>query len=252
MSTTFNPALDIVNKIFEDAAPRHNGTAPAAPEIVPAKHALATLPSLYVLEEELVALLDTEELVSPEQQEAYRADLSIALQRSVEKRDRVAQFIRFCELQDENCKAEQKRLAELRMTYEQALERCKEYAVYTLRSLGRDAKGKWRKLAGNTSVLTLREQPKVEIVDDYVLPDRFVKVAVAISRSDFGAVLDAALAHCLRISDTDGVDACERLAEKLKTAQREPMLTAIKDAIKAGEDVPGADLVVDRQVLIVR
>jgi hypothetical protein len=51
-------------------------------------------PSLFELEHELESLLDTEALVTPEQEAEFRRELASALEASVEKRDRVYAFLR--------------------------------------------------------------------------------------------------------------------------------------------------------------
>ena len=62
--------------------------------------ALAVVPSpavtaapLYVIEDYLAALIETAELVSPDQELEFRREFQTALTAAVEKRDRVGQFL---------------------------------------------------------------------------------------------------------------------------------------------------------------
>ena len=61
---------------------------------------LAVVPSpavtaepLYVIEDQLAALIETAELVSPQQELEFRAEFQAALTTAVDKRDRVGQFL---------------------------------------------------------------------------------------------------------------------------------------------------------------
>jgi len=69
------------------------------------------------------ALLECAETVTLEQEAQYRAELAEALQKTTEKRDRVAQFLTHCESQAELAKAEIKRLQDRRQFFERAAER---------------------------------------------------------------------------------------------------------------------------------
>ncbi len=68
--------------------------------------ALAVVPSpavtaapLYLIEDQLAALIETAELVSPEQEQEFRAEFQTALTAAVEKRDHVGQFLAHLEQQ---------------------------------------------------------------------------------------------------------------------------------------------------------
>src|SRR5580692_11572997 len=52
-----------------------------------------TAAPLYVIEDHLAALIETAELVSPEQEQEFRVEFQTALTAAVEKRDRVGQFL---------------------------------------------------------------------------------------------------------------------------------------------------------------
>ena len=55
--------------------------------------------TLYQIEEQLQALFDSAELVAPEQETEFMAELSKAIEKAVDKRQRVAEFIAHCQSQ---------------------------------------------------------------------------------------------------------------------------------------------------------
>jgi len=69
----------------------------AALAVVPSP--AVTAASLYVIEDELAALIETAELVSAEQEQEFRAEFQAALIVAVDKRDRVGQFLTHLEQQ---------------------------------------------------------------------------------------------------------------------------------------------------------
>jgi len=138
-----------------------------------------TLPPLYEIEDTLVALLDTEDSVLPEQEAAFRSDLAIQLQKAVAKRDRVGAFIRMCEQAAANTAEEIKRLQTRKRVFENTVERVRGYVVSIIESLGRDEKGKLRKLPGSNFTLTARAcAPSLEIDDETQVPKAYKRVRV--------------------------------------------------------------------------
>src|SRR5579875_2943559 len=137
--------------------------------------------SLYEVEQELLALLDTEDLVRPEQREEFERTLAAALAASVEKRERVGQFLRFCELQQENCDAEIQRLQRRKHQFSIAEERTRACVQNVLESLGVDDKGKPRRLEGKTVTFSLRAKPaSVDVTDEAAVPSRYKRAAVCV------------------------------------------------------------------------
>ena len=91
---------------------------------------LAVVPSpavtaapLYVIEDHLAALIETAELVSPEQEQEFRVEFQTALTSAVEKRDRVGQFLAHLEQQIDFARFEIDRLRQRKATYERTLAR---------------------------------------------------------------------------------------------------------------------------------
>src|SRR5260370_10956754 len=52
-----------------------------------------TAPPLYVIEDQLAALIETAELVSAEQEQEFRAEFQASLTAAIDKHDRVGQFL---------------------------------------------------------------------------------------------------------------------------------------------------------------
>ena len=116
---------------------------------------LAVVPSpavtaapLYVIEDQFASLIETAELVSPEQELEFRAEFQAALTAAVDKRDRVGQFLAHLEHQIDFARFEIDRLRQRKATCERALERLENYVIGTIETLGTDDKGKYRRLEG--------------------------------------------------------------------------------------------------------
>src|SRR5947208_1845972 len=139
--------------------------------------AVTTAPAsstLFTVEDDLQALLNSEDMVTEEQLEQFKIELASKLRSAVEKRQRVGEFIRFCELMQSNCEAEMARLEALKKTYAAAQERSENFVIYTIEQLGRDARGRYPKLPGHTVTLSVAQKPdSVEILDAGSVPDRF-------------------------------------------------------------------------------
>lgn len=139
-------------------------------------------PSLYEHEESLIALLDTEAMVSPEQQAEFERDLTEQLQKTVAKRDKVGAFMKHLDSQIAFGAEEIKRIQDRKRLFENVRERLKGYVLDLIESLGPDAKGKMRKLEGEKFTLSLRACPvSLEITDEALIPDEFKKVTITFS-----------------------------------------------------------------------
>ena len=207
---------------------------------------LAVVPSpavtaapLYVIEDHLAALIETAELVSPEQEQEFRAEFQIALTAAVEKRDRVGQFLAHLEQQIDFAKFEIDRLRKRKATCERAIARLESYVIETIENLGTDGKGKYRTLEGKTTTFSLRAcPPSVELSDESTIPAEYKALTLKLQAVTW-----------------------ERLLERLDIEQRtvvlgqvkSPEVTVDKRMIKAamenGSDVPGAGLVTGRHSL---
>ena len=108
------------------------------PEVLPAAR------SLYDIEAHLAALVDTEALVPVDLEQEFALELQATLAATVEKRDRVGQFLAHPEAQIAFAHAEVARLKAREEFYEKVFARMEGYVSRVIESLGLDAKGKRR------------------------------------------------------------------------------------------------------------
>jgi hypothetical protein len=198
-----------------------------------------TADSLYLIEDQLAALIETAELVSPEQEQEFRAEFQVALTAAVEKRDRVGQFLAHLEQQIEFAKFEIDRLRQRKATCERALERLENYVIGTIENLGTDSKGRYRKLEGKTTTFSLRARPpSVEVTDETAIPSEYKVLLLKLPAVMWEQLLD-------------GLEVEQRSAVLGQVKNPEVTLDrrSIKAAIDGGVDVPGADLAIGRHSL---
>ena len=208
--------------------------------------ALAIVPSpavtaapLYAIEEYLAALIETAELVPPDQEQEFRAEFELALSTAVEKRDRVGQFMVHLEQQIDFAKFEIERLRQRRTLYEHALERLERYVVGTIEHLGRDGKGKYSRLEGTTITFSLRAcPPSVEVTDESAIPSEHKVLTLKLPATLWEELLDS-------------IDLEQRATVLAQVRNPEVSIDkrSVKATIEAGTKVEGAGLVVGRQAL---
>jgi Siphovirus Gp157 len=207
--------------------------------------ALAVVPSpavtaapLYAIEEHLAALIETAELVSPEQEQEFRTEFQTALTSAVDKRDRVGQFLAHLEQQIDFAKFEIDRLRQRKATCERALTRLENYVIETIESLGTDGKGRYRTLEGKTTTFSLRAcPPSVEVTDESAIPAEYKTLLLKLPAVMWEQLLD-------------GLEIEQRVA--VLGQVKSPEVTVDKRSIKAAIDlgaVPGAGLVTGRHAL---
>jgi len=160
--------------------------------------ALAIVPSpavtaapLYVIEDHLAALIETAELVSPEQEQEFRTEFQTALTAAVEKRDRVGQFLAHLEQQIEFAKFEIDRLRQRKVTCERAIARLESYVIETIENLGTDSKGKYRTLEGKTTTFSLRAcPPSVDVTTEPAEPSEYKTLTLKLPAVTWERLLD--------------------------------------------------------------
>ena len=208
--------------------------------------ALAVVPSpavtaaqLYVIEDHLAALIETAELVSPEQEQEFRAEFQTALTAAVDKRDRVGQFLAHLEQQIDFAKFEIDRLRQRKATCERALARLEDYVIGTIENLGTDSKGKYRRLEGKTTTFSLRAcPPSVEVTDESAIPAEYKLLILKLPAVVWEQLLD-------------GLEIEQRAAVlgQVKSPEVSVDKRSIKAALDGGADVPGAGLAIGRHSL---
>lgn len=202
---------------------------------------MSTSVTLYGLEEQLVALLDTVDMVEdPEQQEAIAQEIVAAHLACVEKRDRVAHFLVHCEGQQATIDAEIKRLQALKKAYAKTQEKVEEYIVRTIQTFGADDKGKYRKLEGKTTVFSVRAcPPSVNVTDEGSVPAEYKTLTITVPATAWEELID----------NVDLDERCKFLGAVKKTECAIDK-KGVKSAIEARKEVPGACIAGGRYSLI--
>jgi hypothetical protein len=187
--------------------------------------------SLYRIEDDLAALMETGAGgISPEFEQEYRSDLAQALQKAVDKRDRVGQFIRYLEDQASFAAAEAHRLTERKQLFERAAERMRAYVKWTIESMGQDEQGKWRKLEGRTTTFSLRKLPDILQVDDErAVPADYKTLVITVPAAAWQRHLEAC-------GDRDAILAA--IVHTESKLDRRELLARLKE----GAELPGADI----------
>jgi len=202
-------------------------TGAAVAEVTDATDLAKTL-SLFQIEESLVLLAESaeEEGLTPEIESA----LAAYLEGAVEKRDRVAEFIRFCEGMAELAKAEVKRLQARQKHFEVAAERVSSMVLRVLDWLGAE------KLEGRTNTLKKRKcPPSVNVIDEQKIPAEYKRVTVTLPLPQWQQLL-AGTPEDARNAVLAGVRKQEITLD----------LEAIKQALNLEKAVEGADLTINR------
>jgi hypothetical protein len=207
---------------------------------------LAVVPSpavtaapLYVIEDCLAAMIETAELVSPEQEQAFRAEFQAALSAAVDKRDQVGRFLAHLEQQIGFARLEIDRLRQRKAAFERAFERMEKYVVETIENLGTDGNGKYRRLEGRTTTFSIRAcPPSVEATDESAIPAEYKTLTLKLSAVTWEQLLD-------------GLDIEQRAAvlRQVRSPEVSVDKRSVKAAIDGGADVPGVGLVIGRHSL---
>ena len=189
---------------------------------------LAKAFTLFQIEESLVLLAESaeEEGLTPE----IEAALTAYLESAIEKRDRVAEFIHFCEAMAELAKAEVKRLQARQKHFEATARRVSTMVLHVLDWLG------VKKLEGRINTLKKRKRPSsVNVIDELRIPAEYKRMTVTLPLPQWQVLLDGVPEE----SRTAILSAVlkERTSLDLK---------AIKQALNLEKPVEGADLALNR------
>jgi hypothetical protein len=200
---------------------------------VPSLEPRVTL-SLYAIEDQLVALADTLDIVPSEQEDELVARLGQALIQAIDKRDSMGRFLAHVDSQISFADTEIKRLQERKQAFVRLLERTETYVVRVIQSLGLDPKGKWQKLEGRTVTFSLRRQPASVVIDsEEDVPNAYRRATIKMAATLWEELLDSV--------DTDLACRVRGVAKRSDEVSK----SSVKEAIESGIDVPGAHLSMD-------
>jgi hypothetical protein len=205
----------------------NDGTSTAVAEFL-APMELAKAFTLFQIEESLMLLAESaeEEGLTPEIETA----LTAYLEGAVEKRDRVAEFIHFCEAMAELAKAEVKRLQARQKHFEATAERVSSMVLHVLDWL------RVKKLEGRTNTLKKRKcPPSVNVIDEQKIPAVYKRVTVTLPLPQWQELLAGT-----------SEDSRNSLLSVLKKQEITLDLEAIKQALNLEKAVEGADLAINR------
>jgi hypothetical protein len=189
---------------------------------------LAKAFTLFQIEESLMLLAESaeEEGLTPEIETA----LTAYLEGAVEKRDRVAEFIHFCEAMAELAKAEVKRLQARQKHFETTAERVSGMVLHVLDWLG------VKKLEGRTNTLKKRKcPPSVNVIDEQKIPAEYKRVTVTLPLPQWQELLAGT-----------SEDSRNTVLSGLRKQEITLDLEAIKQALNLEKVVEGADLAINR------
>ena len=186
--------------------------------------------SLFAIDQELDLLLDEiQEQTSMENEEKIPAELMLRFQQfcdaHYEKVDRIGRFLNLMEWRTQYCKAEAARLSERARTAENKADRTKSMVLYYLASRN------LRKIEGREFTLRAQKnsQDSVRILNEAEVPLVFLDVEARIPGGVWQSVLADLPQETAKI-----LNGCVR--------QMKPSNEAIKQAAKAHETVPGAEV----------
>jgi hypothetical protein len=205
----------------------NDGTSTPVAEF-PAPVELAKAFTLFQIEESLVLLAESaeDEGLTPEIETA----LTAYLEGAVEKRDRVAEFIHFCEAMAELAKAEVKRLQARQKHFEATAERVSGMVLRVLDWL------RVKKLEGRTNTLKKRKcPPSVNVIDEQKIPAEYKRVTVTLPLPQWQELLAGT-----------SEDSRATLLSVLRKQEITLDLEAIKQALNLEKAVEGADLAINR------
>jgi hypothetical protein len=189
---------------------------------------LAKAFTLFQIEESLMLLAESaeEEGLNPEIETA----LTAYLEGAVEKRDRVAEFIHFCDAMAELAKAEVKRLQARQKHFEATAERVSSMVLHVLDWL------RVKKLEGRTNTLKKRKcPPSVNVIDEQKIPAEYKRVTVTLPLLQWQDLLAGT-----------SEDSRNSLLSGLRKQEITLDLEAIKQALNLEKAVEGADLAINR------
>lgn len=191
--------------------------------------------TLYSAEENLQAFMETEEGGVPaELQEEFALALAGANELALDKRDNCIRFIRHVESQIEFAKAEKARINDWQKSLEGGLDRFREYLVRVVSMHGKQPKGA-AKLEGRVGTLTLRKKPDtVNVEDEAAVPADFKAVTVTLPAEMWKFILQQ-MPGLANHPASESIDKKRLLSE-----------------LKAGREVPGAELLFGEDTLVVK
>ncbi len=179
------------------------------------------LEPLWKIDETLLALMESIETCPDELKPELQADIELYLGKETAKVDQTAHVLAALEYEEKAAGDEMARLAERKRVAKAARERLEAYLCRIISARGSPLKG-------STNTLSIKPSDAVNITDESEVPEEWKVATVKLSYLAWNNIR-AAAEDC-----GEDVDA----AKVEISIPKDP----IKKALKAGVDVPGADL----------
>lgn len=195
--------------------------------------------TLYDAEDNLLAMLETEDSVTPEMELEFQKQLGESLKTAIDKRERVGQFILQLEANAKFAREEVKRIEAKARFWESAAKRLRGYVLNVIQEIGPNKKGDLQKLEGHTLTMSARALPtSVEVIEGDLVPLKYKDVSIIFSGDEWA-----------KMKESLNEDVLKELEPRLEWRISRAL---IKGAITRGETVPGAELLVGGQTLSIK
>ena len=197
--------------------------------------------TLYTITDDLSAYFESREMVAAQLAEppedggaalkAQLAEIDAQLERLgaelATKADNIAGVLRRMDVEQEHLKAEQERIHGRRKTFERAEKWLRDYVVSVMRQRG------LKQLKTEANTLFIRQSDAVLVEDANAVPDAHKNVTIKMPAWVWRAIVGTVNSYA--------PETIQMAVAGIRPAE-DISLSSIKQAIKAGETVPGADL----------
>jgi len=222
--------------------------------------------TLYELEADLTALLDTEEMVEdPQARLQILQEIADKSEQAVTKRDNLIRFIQHAKAQIGFAKAEEDRLATWRKGLDSKLSEIEDYVCSVIEEHGTQPKRGTKRLDGTIGVLSIAKKPDtVDVEQPEQIPYEYLDVTLKTTGPEFEEML---LAVKIATGAETDLGTSLRKAANFSPRKREIMAAInahaarVAEKLKAGEDltpedtapaVAGADIRIGGNRLVVK
>ena len=205
---------------------------PVAPIVERAKNMLE-----LAQEFEMIASLDESELPADSiqlDQETFRESLV----ENRQKCDKLGYYVEAVSIDIEARKLRIQREQEAITKNQRIIERLKSWTEFVIRTLGRDTKGKYKKLVGDVFTFNLKKAQNALEVEDQTVPTFYKRATVKFKSADVWERLVSGAVEAGAITPEEVAMECAVTYEVRKKD--------VRKAIESNIEVPGADLILDR------
>ena len=189
--------------------------------------------TLYELEDNLAALVNTIDLVEDESvRQLILDEIGTALRQTREKRDAVVAFLRHCEQQQKFADAEIERIERRKAFIGHVQEELERYVVQVIEQFAEPDRRGVKRFEGNVSSMRIQKNPdSVAITDLHSIPLAFKQAVLTMPAYVWEALL-------VRVGTEDR----KTFEAHIEKVEIKPDKKAIGAELKNGNQIAGADL----------